>query len=339
MWLRHVLDAEADSRHCKRVTVGFDQLLDDWRAVLARIGERLEVSWPNLSSATDLGIDEFLTPELRHHADQRAKVESATQGIRWISESYEILKRWSRDDERPSDRDSLDSIRSNLNDLGPVFGRPLLVGRTARQNERALGRKVDQLTTDLETESNRAQGLEDSISELSAHLETLDQTIAQQAGEAEKRSAEIQALNQDISRQTGEIEHRDAEIEALNEVVARQTAEAAERDAEIEGLTDSLSEAHAEREHQVDSLMRAVNERDSRIAALLQSSSWRITAPLRNGRLAIGWLHRKLVRLAQILGWLLTGRFRKAAQAMLPFYRRHAPRWIGSLSPVAYATG
>ena len=79
--------------------------------------------------------------------------------------------------------------------------------------------------------------------------------------------------------------------------------------------------------------MRAVNERDSRIAALLQSSSWRITAPLRGSKLALAWLGRKLVRLAQIAGWLCTGRFRKAAQAMLPFYRRHAPKWIGSLIP------
>ena len=79
--------------------------------------------------------------------------------------------------------------------------------------------------------------------------------------------------------------------------------------------------------------MRAVNERDARIAAMLQSSSWRLTAPLRRGTRALGWLQRKTVRLAQIIGWIGTGQLRPAAQAMLPFYRRYAPRWVGSIIP------
>ncbi|MDE0368106.1 MAG: glycoside hydrolase family 99-like domain-containing protein [Gammaproteobacteria bacterium] len=333
LWLRHVLDAEAGSRNCRRVAVGFDQLLDDWRSVLTRIGERLEVSWPKLSSAADLEIDEFLTPDLRHHADRRFEIESATRDVRWITETHEILTRWSVDDERSSDLEALDRIRARLDELGPVFGRPLLVGRTARQNERILGGKVNELTTNLQTERGRVRDLEGTLSELSGHLETLDRTIVRQSEAAERRDAEIQALNQDIARRIAEIERRDTEIDALNQVITRQTGEAEERDAEIDSLTETLNEANTERELQVDSLMRAVNERDSRIAALMQSSSWRLTAPLREARLALGWLFRKSMRLAQIAGWLLTGRFRKAAQAMLPFYRRHAPIWIGSLIP------
>ena len=344
LWLRHVLDAEFGSRNCTRVAVGFDQLLDDWRSVLARIGERLDLSWPNMSSAADLAINEFLAPGLRHHADPRANVESATQSNQWITETHEILKRWCVDDERPGDRDALDSIRSSLNELGPVFGRPLLLGRTAKQNERELGRKVDILSMDLDTERGRVRGLDETVSELSAHLKTLDETILQQAGEADQRNTEIEALNQDIARQANEVARRDADIERLEEALNEANAERErqveslarevdERNTEIRSLFETLNEAKVEREQQVASLMRAVNERDSRIDALLQSSSWRLTAPLRALRLGLGWLKHKTVRLAQIAGWLCTGRFRKAAQAMLPFYRRHAPRWIGSLIP------
>ena len=111
--------------------------------------------------------------------------------------------------------------------------------------------------------------------------------------------------------------------------MAGKPEEANRHDAEIE----SLKETNRGRQHQVNALMRAINERDARIAALLQSPSWRWTAPLRKGAVALGWLLRKTGRLAQILGWLGTGQLRTAAQAMLPFYRRHAPSWVGSVIP------
>lgn len=120
-----------------------------------------------------------------------------------------------------------------------------------------------------------------------------------------------------------------AQIEALNRTIARQTEEAMQRNAEVK----SLNETNSGRQRQVNSLMRAVNERDGRIAALLQSPSWRLTAPLRRGARALRWLLRKAVRLGQIIGWIGTGQLRKAAQAMLPFYRRYAPGWAGSLIP------
>ena len=120
-----------------------------------------------------------------------------------------------------------------------------------------------------------------------------------------------------------------AQLEARSRTVARQAGEAVRRNAEVE----SLNETNRVRQHQVESLMRAVNERDDRIAALLQSPSWRLTAPLRKGMRALGWMHRKTARLAQIIVWILTGELRQAAQAMLPFYRRYAPRWVGSLIP------
>ena len=119
------------------------------------------------------------------------------------------------------------------------------------------------------------------------------------------------------------------QIDALNRTIARQTGEATRRMAEIE----SLNETNRGRQRQVDALMRMVNERDARITTLLQSPSWRLTAPIRRSGRALGWLLRKAGRLVQIIGWVGTGQFRSAAQAMLPFYRRYAPSWVGSLIP------
>ncbi len=287
LWLRHVLDAEAGSRDHPRVTVRFDQLLEDWRSVAERIGERLGLAWPNLSTAAEIDIGEFLTSDLRHHSDQRDAVESQGRGVRWIGDAWEILQRWSVDEERPADLDALSEIRLSLNDLGPLFGRPLLLGRCAMHNESALGAKVAELSADLDGEKGRSQ----------------------------EKSGLIEALNAAVAKGQDEIGWRSDEMERLNQVVARQAEEAERRDAALE------------------SLVRAVNAHEQHIAAILNSSSWRLTAPLRRAKLGLGWLRRKLLRLAQIAGWLGTGQFRKAAQSMLPFYRRHAPRWVGAITP------
>ena len=340
LWLRHVLDAEANSRHHRRVTVGFDQLLGDWRSVLLRIGEQLGLTWPRLSSIADLEIDEFLSPDLRHHADSRADVEPTTQSIRWVSEVYDILGRWSIDKEKPSDQETLDTIRSQLNDLGPIFGRPILLGRAALQSERVLQGKVNHLTVELDTAKIHARSLADTVSSNEWTLQTLRntveehlQTIGKQSEEAASRNAEIDTLHQTVNDKTNEIDKRNIEIASLNQTIALQADHAERRDNEIETLITARNETNEQRRQQVNSLLQAVSERDSRIAAVLQSSSWRLTKPLRSSKLATKWLFYKLVRLTQISGWILTGRLRKAAHAMLPFYRRHAPEWLGSLIP------
>ena len=47
LWLRHVLDAERDTRGMRRAFVSYEALVGDWRGAMERVGERLGVAWPN----------------------------------------------------------------------------------------------------------------------------------------------------------------------------------------------------------------------------------------------------------------------------------------------------
>jgi len=67
LWLRHMIDAERDTRAMPRTFVTYDGLLDDWRSAMARLADL--VGRPDWSPDADTAhaIDDFLDPGLRHH--------------------------------------------------------------------------------------------------------------------------------------------------------------------------------------------------------------------------------------------------------------------------------
>jgi hypothetical protein len=68
VWTSYMLAAEAYARDLPCAVVGYDALLADWRAQLARIEAAHGASLPKLTAAAAKKIDAFLTPDLRHNA-------------------------------------------------------------------------------------------------------------------------------------------------------------------------------------------------------------------------------------------------------------------------------
>lgn len=68
LWLRHMLDAERDTRALARTVVSYDALLADWRGVAARVAPLLgREGWSPTDGAE---LDAFFDPALRHHANR-----------------------------------------------------------------------------------------------------------------------------------------------------------------------------------------------------------------------------------------------------------------------------
>ncbi|MBV8360107.1 MAG: glycosyltransferase, partial [Deltaproteobacteria bacterium] len=67
IWLRHVLEAECESRDLNRVFVSYELLLNDWRAVALRIGQVLNIEWPRTAAEAASEIDAFLERNSQHH--------------------------------------------------------------------------------------------------------------------------------------------------------------------------------------------------------------------------------------------------------------------------------
>ncbi len=102
-WLKYTLLAERDTRGVPRVFVEYANLLEDWRREVKRISAALEI---DLSTRYEGAIEEFLTPDLRHHRDGGPVPEPF--GTDWMSVVYETLSAAARDE--PWDGSALDRI-------------------------------------------------------------------------------------------------------------------------------------------------------------------------------------------------------------------------------------
>jgi hypothetical protein len=102
-WLKYTLLAERDTRGVPRVFVDYANLMEDWRREVKRISAALEI---DLSTQDEGAVDEFLTPDLRHHRHGGAVPEPF--GTDWMAVVYETLSAAARDE--PWDGSALDRV-------------------------------------------------------------------------------------------------------------------------------------------------------------------------------------------------------------------------------------
>lgn len=102
-WLKYTLLAERDTRGVPRVFVEYANLLEDWRREVKRISTALEI---DLEARDDYAIDEFLSPNLRHHRHCGPVIEPF--GADWLSAVYGELGAAARDE--PWDQSVLDRV-------------------------------------------------------------------------------------------------------------------------------------------------------------------------------------------------------------------------------------
>ncbi len=171
----------------------------------------------------------------------------------------------------------------------------------------------------IETLNQQVSALTEEGTKNSQQLQSLIQTLAERdqqlvavTAESASRHAQIESFGQTLAERdkqlvavTAESASRHAQIQSFSQTLAERdqqlvavNAESASRHAQIESLNQTLialNEASASRLEQVEVLSRMVAQRDQanvalteslaeahqQIAALLSSTSWRVTAPIR----------------------------------------------------------
>ena len=133
------------------------------------------------------------------------------------------------------------------------------------------------------------------------------------------------SLNQYIDRAnalSSEISTRNRTVRDLESRTAKLTSDLRNQQATIKTREATIKTREA-----------AIGARDAAIRALLESTSWRITAPLRVLSRGATSFRRKLVRILRLMFRPTTFQISSAIGATLPYYRRYVPRFVHESIP------
>ncbi len=173
IWLRHVLDAESDTRAIRRTFVRYHDVLESWRSVAERVAQDLQSSWPAGAAADAAGIDRFVNRSLCHHGGNAYAEDVPPILADWTRRAWDALG-WlhERDPRRVSEAFAeLDAIRTELDRNTSVLGdvRDLLHVR--------LRGEVDRLRDHATALEAVRKELEHRIEALEREADLLRQTV------------------------------------------------------------------------------------------------------------------------------------------------------------------
>jgi hypothetical protein len=267
LWLRHVLDADLNTRDLPRAFTTYDHLLTDWRSAVTQVAQRAGICWPRHSDFAELEIDKFLATTLRHHSFDAASLDARSEIVDWVKEAHDIINRMASGDQNRNHLTRLDQIRAEFEKASRVFGLVLAESeeKTAMvaQVHATESKQTHAQLAELEQEVARLR--EDARHEVTILRTEAEREVAQLRDEAEREATKL----------------RD-EAELARVFAAEQERLATERFIAIEeaGRREALLIRKIETT-QTD-LLAAVAERNEAQSQLEQSR--REAATLRSGR-------------------------------------------------------
>lgn len=163
LWLRHMLEAEASSRHLPRAVFQWPDFLTDWRSTMAQAAEQTGLIWPNLSESSIAEIDRFISSELRHEVAEAEDTLVHPEINEWVRAAYGAMIALAKDSTSRSERQTLDDVRADFGRASKIFGRLFVdveenVARTLAQAVEART-EGDKFRQQAVSESVRADAL------------------------------------------------------------------------------------------------------------------------------------------------------------------------------------
>ena len=125
LWLRHVLDAELETRGVARAFLDWPQFLGNGRSALVQASEQLGVIWPYWCESALADIDQFVSVDLRRQRTSEADLQTHPAVNDLVRRTYAAML-----DLVPDSGDScvlrkLDDLRAGFETASAIFDFPM----------------------------------------------------------------------------------------------------------------------------------------------------------------------------------------------------------------------
>ena len=134
LWIRHVLDAEFDSRDMPRCFLSYEDFLTDWRRQVERIAAQTGLEWPERSGSSAFKIDDFLTADLRRERFSVDAIIDHSAVVPLARDVYDVLTRIASQGESQELLNRLDLLRAEFNHACRTF-EPALADAAAAERD------------------------------------------------------------------------------------------------------------------------------------------------------------------------------------------------------------
>ncbi|MDX8459207.1 glycosyltransferase [Mesorhizobium humile] len=319
LWLRHELEAERATRGKPRVFVSYEAMLEDWRVGIDKVTKALQVAWPQPSGEA---ISTHFSSDHQHHSASAELLYADPRIVDWIKQAYSALKDLEADPFDAMAMAQLDTIRTSFDSFTPVFGEAFFQEIEARASisERAnsqLQSLADERAAEIDRQAADLTALHQEMGEKNAQLTqqqvALQHLVDEHAADTHRRTADVEKLQAKVARKDAELaQQRDAVRRLTDELSAKAEMPTDTKEKEFAARTAELQMEVERERHRAseaeDRLRRLTQELDTlrvghtnmlmerdeiladhrvRLEAIQDSTSWRITSPLRSiGRFA-----------------------------------------------------
>lgn len=277
LWLRHMVGAIRDSRNVPRAIVLYDELMQDWRTAVERLGRDIDLVWPRSLDEVAPSIEKFLDKKLRHHSIESGHYQSSGLIDSLASDLYRALC------SRANDLESLvESIHEQLAPIEVVFT-PLLqdssrrIGNAAAERERYAG-ELARLGGEFDAKCRHVEQLQQLVaSEREVYLR-LDTEFKAKVLHLQLVQDQLAKAESDFVKLDREFEVKCLHIKQLEQLVTSEREAYLHLEEDLKARTHHntlLTEEVASLAEQKNSLEHAVREvaEKLRAAALLRSFS------------------------------------------------------------------
>ena len=283
IWLRHVLDAEAETRNMRRAVLNWDDFLGDRRGALERLGVQLDLAWPRWSDTALAEIDEFVSADLKHQSASAddLRVHPAVGDL--VRDTNAAMIELAED---PSDGRTwrkLDDARTRFEDAAEIFGPAMFETEEETRGLRSLAKY------EREERASQLTALQDGLAAQFAAAR--DEFVRQLAAVPNGLARQVAAERDNFAGQLAAVQNGLArKVAAERDNFASQLA--AERDNFASGLAavhnGLASQVGAERDNFASQLAAERDSFASQLAAVQNGLARQLDALLaeRDARLA-----------------------------------------------------
>ncbi|KAA3507680.1 hypothetical protein [Agrobacterium rosae] len=231
LWLRYVLDAEAETRDLPRSIFSWQDFLGDWRSQCDTISAENGLTWPNVSDQSIADVENFLSRDLQHHVDARDGFSELRQTNQWAVDAYDALVELSQSGKSVSALATLSRIRHAFNEASDIFS-PLLSDHefSIQETKTTLATVRDERIALLNSEKEAADLHERSINEVKSALQQSEAGKRLLEKELSQRQFECEELRSRINMMASNLKKAQAERASLETETSRLLLEAEARE-------------------------------------------------------------------------------------------------------------